>query len=82
MTDKLAALKREAIIRRLEADALAAAFSLEKPNSIPPSVTDPKVREILKIAGEYYRGERVPTPQVRAIANAILANVRRINNRF
>jgi hypothetical protein len=71
-------MSREAIIRRLEREALAAARTLEHPDIKLP-IANPKVIEILKLAGEYYRGERKPTPQVRAIANAILAGIRRIN---
>lgn len=74
----LAALKREVIIRKLECEAFAAARMLEHPDNIPTTI-NPRLRAILKLAGEYYRGERMPTPQVRAIADAILAHVRRIN---
>jgi hypothetical protein len=73
----LAALKREVIIRRLECEALAAARMLEHPDNIP-SVINPRLRAFLKLASEFYRGERQPTPQVRAMARAILANARRI----
>jgi len=69
----LAALKR----RRLKAEALQAARTLEHPEIRPPT-TNPRVLAILKLAGEYYRGERVPRPHVRAMARAILANVRRM----
>jgi hypothetical protein len=74
----LAHLKREVIIRRLECEALQAAGMLEHPNNIPVTL-NPRLRAFLKLAGEFYRGEREPTPQVRAIAQAILANARRIN---
>jgi hypothetical protein len=69
----LAALKR----RRLKYEALVAARTLDHPEIKPPT-TNPRVLAILKLAGQYYRGERAPTPHVRAIADAILANVRRM----
>jgi hypothetical protein len=72
-------LKREAIIRQLEWEALDAARSLESPY-IRPKVTNPRALAILKLAGEYYRGEKTPSPMVRAIAQRILENARRINN--
>jgi hypothetical protein len=76
----LAFCKREVIIRELELQALEAAHSLENPNIRPPT-TNPRVLAILKLAGEYYRGEKQPSPQVRAIARRILENARRINSR-
>jgi hypothetical protein len=72
--------RRKAAIRRLEFEALDAARSMESPY-IKPKVTNPRALAILKLAGEYYRGERKPTPQVRAIAAAILKNANRLNSR-
>src|SRR5262245_39311805 len=57
-------------------DVLAAARSLEHPDIQPPT-TNPRVRAILRCAGEYFRGERIPSPEARAAAAAILENVRR-----
>jgi hypothetical protein len=73
----LAFCKREVAIRKLELEALEAARSLEHPDIRPP-ITNPRVLAILKLAGEYYRGERTPSPAVRAIAHAILAHANRI----
>jgi len=71
--------KRQAIISQLEYEALEAALSLER-RDIKPPTNNPRVLAILKLAGEYYRGEKQPSPRVRAIAQRILANARRITN--
>jgi len=76
----LATAKREVVIRQLELDALTAAYSLDHPEIRPPT-NNPRVLAILKLAGEFYRGEKQPTPYVRAMARRILENARRINNR-
>jgi hypothetical protein len=75
----LAAAKREAIIKQLAFDALTAVYSLDHPKIRPPT-NDPRVLKILKLAGEYYRGERTPSPYVQAMARRILDNAQRINN--
>ena len=61
-------------------DALAAARSLEHPD-IPPPTKNPRVRAILALAGEFFRGERIPSAETRAAAAAIFENVRRRHSR-
>jgi hypothetical protein len=62
------------------ADALAAARSLEHPD-IPPPTKNPRARAILRLAGAYFRGECMPSPETRAAAAAILDSVRRRHSR-
>jgi hypothetical protein len=40
-----------------------------------------RARKILKVAAEFYAGERVPTPQVRAIARVITREAERASRR-
>jgi hypothetical protein len=69
----LATCRREATIRRLECEALTAARSLERRDSRPP-ITNPRVLAVLKLAGEFFRGERIPSQYTRTMARVILAN--------
>jgi len=81
--DHVAHTRREVIVRRLACEALEAAIALERrPGWVPPLARDnPVARRILEIAGEYYRGERTPTPRVRAIARRIIEDAERAERR-
>ena len=67
-------------LRRQPSDPMEVARALEL-GFPPPADLDPTARRILQVAGEFIRGERVPTARDRRVARKILAHVRRVERR-